>query len=191
MGKLDDIVNEIGSKYYPIGSVIITSTNVGTNYMTNLYGGTWELVRKRFSEREINTAITFNNTNTQDGASVCRLFKDSIICRITYKPKVAFADTTLEIATIDYTKMGITSANAIYTQYWTAYGDGIGAMNLIQLTAGTGVISSVDIITKTTATSVAANANYGFMATFPFSFSGVPAAMIDSFCDEFWWVRTA
>lgn len=189
MGKLDEIISEIGSKYYPVGSVVITSTNVGTTYMNTLYGGEWTLVRKRFAEKTVTDAFTFNTTNTQNGASVCELYKNSILCRIAYYPKVAFADTSLAIATLDCTKLGITASNHIYTQHHLAVSDGLNAMNWVQIN-GTGA-TSIEICTKTNATSVAANSSYGWIASFALSFSGAPSSMIDSFCDEFWWVREA
>ncbi len=188
MGKLDDIISEIGSKYYPVGSVVITSTNVGATYMHNLYGGTWALKRKRFASYSTDEAITFNTTNTQSGASRISLYKDSILARITFAPKVAFADTALEIGTLDCTKIGIRQTSDIFTQNFMLASDNLNALFFIQLADG--IFKNHDICTKTTATSVAASTSTA-TATFPIAFKGGPETMLDSFCDEFWWVRTA
>ena len=185
--NLDNIISEIGSRYYKVGSVLITSTNTNPQ---SVYGGTWQLIRKRFAEKQVTDAFTFDTTNTQNASSECRIYKDSIICRIIYRPKVAFNDDAKDIATFDPTKLGITSTSYMYTNRVVAVSDGLNAMNLISL-ADTGTLKSYDVITKTTATSVAANSSYGFSATFPLMYSGSTTSMIDSFCDEFWWVRTA
>lgn len=184
-GNLDKIVNELGSRYYKVGSVVITSTNTNPS---SIYGGTWELVRKRFKQAYITDAYEFNTTNTTGGVSVVHIAKDSIIVRIGYYPKVAFADSALTIATLDPTKIGLTSSDHIYTTREIAIADGLNAMDLISVKAN---VSSAEIITKTTATSVAASTSYRFYSTFALMYNATPTSMIDSFCDEFWWVRTA
>ena len=188
MGKLDAIINEIGSRYYPVGSVVITSTNVGVTYMHNLYGGTWELKRKKFLPRTVTDAFTFNTTNTQSGASVVTLYKDSILCRVVYAPKVEFSDNELSIATIDPTKIGITNSSYLFTNHILATSDGNNAIHWLRMNSSG--LSNIEICTKTTATSIAASTNT-FYVTFPIMFDGSPESMIDSFCNEFWWVRTA
>ena len=188
MGKLDDIINEIGSKYYPVGSVVITSTNVGATYMHNLYGGTWALKRKRFMYQAVTDAFTFNTTNTQDGDSVVSLYKDSILCRVAYAPKVAFNDDALSIATVDPTKIGIADSSYLLTSHIMAPSDGLNAIHWLRMNSSG--LSNIEVCTKTTATSIAASTST-FAVTFPIMFDGTPESMIDSFCDEFWWVRTA
>jgi len=183
-GKLDQIVSELADRCYPVGSIVITSTNTNPSA---IYGGTWTLVRKRFTPVTLtgsSTGVTFNTTNTQSGASVVQIYKDIVWLRLTFAPKVSFADNSLTVATIDYTKFGLSS---MYTTYHTCPSDALNGAFMLTVAS---TVTSVDVITKTTATSIAASTSTAVLSI-PIMAPYTPANMIDSFCDEFWWRRTA
>ena len=149
MGLFNDIIKRLADSYHPVGSIYIT--NSSTNPST-LLGGTWTCIKKSFSITTISDAFTFNSTNTTSGTQYLFRKGTSILFRLGWKTRVTLADSEVQIVTFSRSKAGL-------TDYYTPFGgfaqsDGSGAMSMIMW--GSDILSSQDVITKTTATSVAA-----------------------------------
>ena len=166
---------------YPIGSVYISNTN--TNPSESL-GGTWSLIHKRLAYKVVEDPVTFNTTNTQNGDSVAVLNGEVINLRLTFAPKVELNDNTIEIGQLNLDSIGLTGK---YGEYASYINDGAGGMALLYV-SNTGVIQTQEVINKTGTGTMAATTSTG-QARLTLMFA--QTSMVDSFCDEFHWVRTA
>lgn len=167
---------------YPVGSVCITSTN--TNPSTTFGGGTWSLTHKRFKYQIVEDVITFNTTNTQSGDSVAVINGEQIEIRLTFAPKVELNDSTIAIGQLNLADIGLTGK---YSEYVPFFADGGNGIAYLQVT-NTGVIQTQDVVTKTSGGTIPASTSTG-QARLSVMFG--QGSMVDSFCDEFHWVRTA
>lgn len=183
---VNKIYNYLAEAHYPVGSIYMTSTN--TDPATILGFGTWSLQHKYFSIKNQENIATWNTTNitTTNAGSVMHRGPDVIILRLYYNNKVAFADTTLPIATIPLDTLGYSSLIGIYGQAIVNGGDGIGCVYFS--VSGTNLqVQNYDILTATTATSIAAGKNWWLTVLLP----AYTPAMLDSACNQFVWQRTA
>lgn len=179
---------------YPVGSVYSTNTN--TNPATIFGGGTWSLIHKRFAYRIVEDPIAFNTTNTQNGDSVAVINGEQINLRITFAPKVTMADVAVEIGQLNLSAVGLTGK---YGEYATYMNDGAGAMAILYV-SNTGAISVQEVIAKGSTAQTASGASISSgMSMAPTTSTGqarvtlmfAQTSMMDSFCDEFHWKRTA
>lgn len=166
---------------YPVGSVYINSTN--TNPSGTL-GGTWELIHQRFAYQIVEDPVTFNTTNTQSGDSVAVINDDSIQLRLSFAPKVAIGDTTIEIGQLNLASIGLTGKYAEYVPFFADGGNGIAYLQI----TNAGLIQTQDVITKTSGGTIPASTSAG-QARCTLMFG--QGSMVDSFCNEFHWLRTA
>ncbi len=199
--KLDETVGEIFDVLYPVGSVYISSENVNPS---SEFGGSWTLIDKKLKYSQINnTWFTFNTTNTQNGTSMALLNGDSIEIRLAWKNKSALSDNTLAIGTFNGSSIGLASANhAVYVcgfndgSYWTDksvtpnvnYSGSIG-MFATSWNTDTNVctISVWDWATRPASYPTTVDwcyLNFVFVV-------GNNLNMLDTFCDRFYWERTA
>lgn len=178
---------------YPVGSVYINNTN--TNPSGTL-GGTWSLIHKGFEYQIVNDPITFNTTNTQSGASVAILNGNQIELRMTFAPKVELNDSTVTIGQLNLADIGLTGK---YGEYIVYMNDAAGGFAMLQI-SNTGAITSVETVTKVNAMTIQDGASIDTgKAISPTTSTGQARAslmfaqtsMVDSFCDEFHWKRTA
>lgn len=103
-GKINKIFKKIKSTYYPIGSYIITRTN--QNPASFLGIGTWVLKDKKLDPARIpQDIITFNNTNTTEGSHAWFTDGRCLWLKMQWITKVALSDSTVEIATLDFSKI--------------------------------------------------------------------------------------
>lgn len=178
---------------YPVGSVYINNTN--TNPSGTL-GGTWTLTHKCFQYQIVNDPVTFNTTNTQNGASVAILNGNQIELRLSFAPKVELNDSTVEIGQLNLASIGLTGK---YGEYIVYMNDAAGGFAMLQI-SNTGAITSVETVTKVNAMTIQDGASIDTgKAISPTTSAGQARAslmfaqtsMVDSFCDEFHWKRTA
>ena len=178
----DRAIYYLGSQVYPVGHIEITDSNVNPG---TYLGGEWELVNKLLKTHYYSSVseagITFNTTNTQNGSGTIMVYPTIIQVRLAWAPKVAFADSTLSIATIDWTKVGV---NSVYANYTVTANDGAGYLIMMN-NSGTGM-NSVDVLNTGTATSMTAQTSAGYPRDIRwFNWKNT----IDSFCDRFYWKR--
>lgn len=170
---------------YPVGSCYTTSTN--SNPGTYL-GGTWTLIDKSFSYAWRTNPFTFNTTNTQSGASAIVLHGRTVECRLTWQNKVALSDDTVVIATCNFANNGLNAAQ--HVTYNVGYADGLNAVGLFHQ-SWSGATMTVDVFDWVTrATSYPTGTGQVCDLSFTFVVQE-HTAMVDSFCNQFVWKRTA
>lgn len=167
---------------YPVGAVCITSTNI--NPATIFGGGTWSLTHKRFKYQIVENVITFNTTNTQSGTSVAVINGEQIEIRLSFANKVDLTDAVITIGQLNLADIGLSGKYAEYVPFFADAGNGIA---FLQVT-NTGLIQTQEVVPKGTATTIPASTSSG-QARLSVMFG--QGSMLDSFCDEFHWVRTA
>lgn len=177
----NDILFYIGQHFYPKNSIFITQTNQNPS---SFLKGEWELIRKEFIPKTVTDAITFNATNTTSGSSVIEIYPGSINIRASWMPKVAYADSTLEVGTINLSKIGLTK-NFLVSE--VGVGDALNSAFLLYIN-GSGVIQAVQVVPATNATSIAASSS-SYIYVNSFMMFRNPDDMLDSFCNKFYWKR--
>ena len=169
---------------YPVGSIITTSTN--TNPSDN-YEGTWELVDKEFRSEASNSNSLFdaNLTNiTLDSCYYTRI-GHTIQIRINFHNKVALTDSALVLGNFNYDELGITTMPfGLYYEIGTT-DDGNGIF-LFYIDYENGNTESRDVLSKGD-NSIEIDSSCYLL----FDFVVTQNRMIDSFCDKFYWKRTA
>ena len=170
---------------HPVGSCYITSTNTDPS---SAFGGTWELIDKRFSPTSNTTGETWNTTNTQGTCNFDWVRSDhDIWLRISWANKVAFSDSELKIVTINMATLGFVSGTAGYYQWFTGACDGINAALLMNLSwsGSTATIAVQDAVTR--ATSYPTTTGQNCYATVHIRCN--LGHMADSACNQFVWKR--
>lgn len=168
---------------YPVGSCYTTSTNTNPD---TIFGGTWELINKQYRPQWITTGFTFNTTNTQEGAFVALLQGTNIEFRFIWKNKIAISDDTKPIGTLNKSSIGLVAA---HTAYAVGQNDGLNAVGMfyIDLNITTPILNVLDWVTRATSYPTATGHN----CYLEFVVNVRPENMVDSFCDQFIWKRTA
>ena len=179
------MTTSIANVLYPIGSCYTTSTN--TNPSSYL-GGTWELIHKRYKSAWLSTGFTYNTTNTTNGTFVALLNGNTIEFRFIFKNKVAIKEDTMVIGVLDPESVGIDGGE--HGVYVTGYSDSLNAVMLGFFDiadSGSNQLQIYDWVTKATSypTTTGNNCDMSFVINVR------PSQMVDSFCDEFVWKRTA
>lgn len=176
---------------FEIGSIYVSSTN--TNPSSTL-GGTWTLVDKAFAPRWITDAVTFNASVASNGDGVVMLRDHAIEMRLNWKNVTALSDNDETICTIDFSKIGISDGSALHIVHPVGYNDGCHAIGMFESTgfgtsgATSGTIKSVDWVTReSTYPATTGESAYLQFVTEVVNTTGV----MDSFCDKFYWKRTA
>lgn len=169
---------------HEIGDIVITSTN--ENPASRL-GGTWELVDKEFIEIADNFKEWFTPSSnvTLNNFYVVRS-KHSMKVRLDFTNKVALSDTTVVFGNIDYSSLGITDIGMSYrgSIAVTDGGNGIAEMDL---NYSTGVLTSVDVITKTSGGQIPIDSSINYLI----DINVRHYEMLDEACDKFYWKKTA
>lgn len=176
---------------HPIGSVICMSSN--TNPST-LYGGTWTLVDKELSYRFHNLSESgWSATNaTAQVSAGARIGGHAMDIRLELTTTTALSDSTIELGYINPNALGITEFPIAYRYVPFSY-DGGGVKDVVGQTVitGDGRITVVDIWTATADGASHAYASGNELALI-YHFTTIPHnLMLDSYCDKFYFKRTA
>ena len=169
---------------YPVGSIVITETN--TNPGTTL-GGTWTLVDKEFKYKMVthsDGAITRNTSNCTTANCWVTTVGHTIFIECKLTPSVNITDSTIELATLDFSTIGITTFE--HNLYCCGYSDGGNAIIMFEIINATGKISSLDVVRRDGGSMPSGNTSVLEICTHVSKDD-----MIDSHCDKFYWKRTA
>ena len=167
---------------YPVGSVIVTDSK--TNPGDTLKFGTWTLIDKEFISQS-RTATVTRNTGNFSALSVTALYDGHSITFVgTMTSSVSISNTNLEVLTQTITNNGV---SALPTSIpFIGYSDGAHAAVLMDIDTA-GRVRTMDVVVRGTATSIASGSSITWSVTCPCVYT----AMQDSFCDKFYWQRTA
>lgn len=186
----DAYVNGIG--LYNVGDILVTgnSTNPSSDY-----AGTWELRNKCFAwwyfihsvdngeEEDLAKYVTSSENATFDSIAVVRNY-DSIYIRLHFINLVPLTDSSIQLGTIDLSKLGMVTPVFLGIYGQTAVSDGGQGSALVGIDPN-GNITSSDINRKDGGTEIPANCNFYYEITYH-----VPVPkMNNSHCNLFYWVR--
>lgn len=166
---------------YPVGSVYCSSTN--TNPST-LYGGTWELISKGFKNTIENNKSCFTASNNVvcNDCYVSRSF-ETVRVRPYLTINSAMNETGMLLGTFDFSKIGFYILPFSFIAQ-TLYSDGANGGIVYTLDSTTSTLNQLDVFNLTSIST-------GKIWYFDFMFTVDKEVMIDSFCDKFYWKRTA
>lgn len=176
------------NELHPIGSVICKSTNVNPSAD---YGGTWELIDKQFKYKWISTAESSQYFTPSSGTTVetcaISLHEHFIsILRFSFNQTSAIGDTTITIGLFDLSALGVNGGSQNLVRYILASSDGGNGIAMMDLTTA-GTLRTLDRVTVTSGGTITAGQNIHFSVDIPLTMSD----MDDSFCDKFFFKRTA
>lgn len=191
--KVSNILKKIRQTYYPVGSYVITKTNV--NPRTFLKVGTWELKDKRLDLAKIpSDIVTFNTTNTQNGS--CAWFLDGrcLQLKLQWITKVALSDTEIPIATIDFTKLE-KEPNTLYPiagldrmGFLVGVPSGIICNWGIETGSQIATINAIEVIHRQGTRSFT-NTSYYTYLQIPIRIDPTFYNFKDQLCNQFYWLR--
>ena len=167
--------------YYPIDSIVITSTN--ENPSTKL-GGTWELIDKEFKSSADNNTIFFS-ANSNATTKSCLLIRagHTLRIRLNFTNKVEITDSGAVIGEFNYNLIGIARTN-IGLSSMVGGTDNGNCTFIYDVNHSTGSTFIGDVVGEN---SLATNSNCFIDFTVPIQ----KEYMLDSFCDKFYWKRIA
>lgn len=174
---------KIAMDKHPIGSVYVTSTN--TNPSSYL-GGTWSLFDKEFELANDTASFTRNTSNFSSVTLHVRRAGHDLIFSGTATAATTISNTNLEMLTQTMSTNG--SAYGAMQDNITFVGqcDNAHALILMDIDEN-GRIRTLDVVVRGTSTSIASGSVISFNVTVPCS----GGDMVDSFCNKFFWKRTA
>ena len=175
---------------YDIGDVYITSTP--ENPQERL-GGTWELIDKGFrveqfaySGEDISNFVTIENNSVDISQFVVRRIGHNVDIRIEMSTLIALADTAVDLMTINVNALGIKGFS--YTKYGQLIGSD-GGNGFVNLTIyDYGKVTSVDVLVRGDAPGTLPA---GSSPRFYYSQEVTASNMLDDYCNQFYWKRTA
>lgn len=175
-GNIDEFIDLI----YPIDSIFITSENENPG---SVLGGTWELIDKGFKSEasSSNDLFTVNSTNCELKSCYYTRGGHSIQIRLNFTNKVALGDTNTELGNFNLDVLGVTSLPyGLYNVIGASDGGNALLMMIVNYSDGT--------LTHAESTSSIDANNSCYLL---FDVEVTSNRMIDSFCDKFYWKRTA
>lgn len=168
------------SDIYPVGSVYCSSTN--RNPATD-FGGTWELIDKGFKSSTTNDTAPFTaSTNVVCTACTTVRSFSTVRIRLTLTINAEMTDNGMALGNFNFAKVGITALPMGYTTNVTANDGANGGM--VWTLGNAGELRQLDVFNKTPIGS-------GHAWAIDITFNVPQWQMLDSFCDKFYWKRTA
>lgn len=180
-------------KLYPVGSCFVT-TSASTNPSTFFPGTSWTLIDQLYTARYVGgstdeeiTKIFTKTSNVKTVNSAYVINNDhSVTVFLSITPNVAIGDDTLKLGTFNLDYLGVSSLG--YTYVDTAYSDGLNGIPLWQVTSD-GVVNHIDLVNKGTSKAAVTNTGTTYIMTQTFVLN--TGHMIDSYCNQNIWKRTA
>ena len=167
--------------FYPIDSIVVTSTN--ENPSAKL-GGRWELIDKEFKSSADNNTIFFS-ANSNATTKSCLLIRagHTLRIRLNFTNKVEITDSGAVIGEFNYNLIGIVRTN-IGLSSMVGGTDNGNCTFIYDVNHSTGSTFIGDVVGEN---SLATNSNCFIDFTVPIQ----KEYMLDSFCDKFYWKRIA
>lgn len=177
------VENDAMAIAYPVGSTYIADD--ASTDPAELYGGTWELYDKEFAPAYTNDSTLFTaSSNVASYSLACIRGGHSIFLAASFSLKAEASETAVDLGTFNFAKLGITSQ--IYGIGNTIGGSDAGNCVVVFSMNTSGQVSLTDVVGKNSGT-IAANSAFRFLYETPLHHT----YMLDSFCNKFYWRRTA
>lgn len=175
--------NSLIDLIHPVGSVFITSENINPSTML---GGEWMLINKSFAPYagENNNFFTAESNISK---ALCIVERNDSTVRIRLSCTLGYnvTDTSTLIGTLNWGKIGVNQITYALYQY-PAGCDAGAAVILCEVGATKGEVYTVEAVGANGGNQTT-NANMYLDFTVPVKHTD----MIDSFCNKFYWERTA
>jgi hypothetical protein len=184
--SLTNSSNNVINIAHPVGSIMITATSTNP---ANYIGGTWELVDKGFADRIMyipsSSWIAAGAAFVSETSSIVELADHTVSLRLNLKNTAALSDTTVDLGTLKLNTVGITELPYTIVSDVTASDGGQCTLSYSIVAGGTITIS--DVLVLGGAHSLATGNTFSIHINQTVDH----ARMLDSFCDKFYWKRTA
>ena len=170
---------------HPVGSVLTTSTN--TNPASTL-GGTWELVDKTFKETYITlTSDHWAATNAAlSNYSNAFLSDHNLALRLHLTTNIALTDdNSFPLGTLNLASLG--ASQLTYSIFYNTTISDDGNCSLTYRIDQDGLITVPEVLNVNGTHNMASGSNFFIHTVIPVDYG----KMLDSFCDKFYWKRTA
>lgn len=169
--------------YYPINSVVITSTNENPS---TKFGGTWELIDKEF-QSTINSVsdTTYFTPGTKVSGGICYVCRSghNLYVRQFVTVNKILNDISCELGSFNLSNLGIVSLGMSLFGL-LAYSDTSNAGIVYNVGYSNGTVTQIDVFNNTSIPS-------GRSCYLMFNITLAKDLMIDSYCDKFYWKRVA
>ena len=166
---------------YPVGAVYCNSTNTNPSAK---FGGTWELIDKGFKSGLIVDSSAFT-PNSKVGVTSCYITHgyQTIRIRLIVTLGISPSDEPYTIGNFNWDKVGIVALPMGFDEMVT-FDDGANGGIVWSVTWNTGQVTQTDV---TNGIGITEGKSFSLELTFTVPYS----RMLDSFCDKFYWKRTA
>lgn len=172
---------------YRVGDVIITSTN--TNPRSD-YGGTWVLIDKEFAHATVTDAFTVNSLNFEQDLTEDKFILEghTVHARISLASLTGLNNSASDLGIISLSKVGLSEVTS--STWWgiARFGETRGSLN----NGGVGnvIVSGKHVMVETVAPRPSDSTFFGAEVWFDMFPTDI-SEMSDSFCNKFYWKKTA
>ena len=184
--------------HYPIGSIVITSTNSSP---ASKYGGTWQLIDKEFKHQSLTSGFFAPDSNVSSvDYALAVLTGHKIYLRLRLTAGVDLTDSvtspnTNTLGTINANSIGLVTGPNSYNYFITPSCNNSDAAKwgycmvpcIATNTQENFTLSFLDSLTRTTSGILPSGSRIWICGPLQIE----PDKMLDSFCDKFYWERTA